>query len=143
MLLGVSSYKALSEGCILLLLFPPPLPFSFSLLLYPSPSPSSSSLLLCPSPSSPPLFLPPPPPSSSPLLSLQLSVRSKNTKEKLGSLFKGFSKSIDESMLKGHKDVDQWFENEKKFLTEYHVKYVAVPLPSSLHTHTHKHILVT
>ena len=53
----------------------------------------------------------------------QLSVRSKNTKERLGSLFKGFSKSIDESLvLKSHKDVDTWFEGEKKFLVEYHTK---------------------
>ena len=58
----------------------------------------------------------PPPP--------QLRVRTKNTKEKLGSLFKGFSKSIDESLLKSHKDVDSWFEEEKKFLDEYHLKYV-------------------
>ncbi len=57
------------------------------------------------------------------LPSLQLSVRSKNTKEKLGSLFKGFSKSIDESLvLKSYKDVDSWFEAEKKFLDEYHAK---------------------
>lgn len=62
-------------------------------------------------------------------LFLQLSVRSKNTKEKLGSLFKGFSKSIDESLLKGHKDVDQWFETEKKFLDDYHVKCVLIPPP--------------
>lgn len=64
-------------------------------------------------------------------LFLQLSVRSKNTKEKLGSLFKGFSKSIDESLLKGHKDVDQWFETEKKFLDDYHVKCVLIPPPPS------------
>lgn len=51
-----------------------------------------------------------------------MSVRGKNTKEKLGTFFKGFSKTIDESMLKGHKDVDPWFESEKKFLDEYHVK---------------------
>ena len=48
---------------------------------------------------------------------------------KLGSLFKGFSKSIDESLLKGHKDVDQWFETEKKFLDDYHVKCVLIPPP--------------
>lgn len=58
---------------------------------------------------------------------MQLSVRSKNTKEKLGSLFKGFSKSIDESLvLKSHKDVDPWFESEKKFFDEYHAKYVHI-----------------
>ena len=39
----------------------------------------------------------------------------------MGSLWKGFSKTFDESMLlKNHKDVDPWFEGEKKFLTDYH-----------------------
>ena len=55
--------------------------------------------------------------------SSQLSVRAKNTREKLGSFFKGFSKTFDDSvLLKGHKDVDTWFEAEKKFLVEYHAK---------------------
>ena len=53
----------------------------------------------------------------------QLSVRNKNTREKIGSLFKGFTKSFDESViLKNQKEVDPWFETEKKFLDEYHVK---------------------
>lgn len=52
-----------------------------------------------------------------------LSVRTKNTREKLGSFFKGFSKTIDESViLKSHKDVDPWFETEKKFLVDYHAR---------------------
>lgn len=39
----------------------------------------------------------------------------------MGSLWKGFSKTFDESMvLKNQKDVDPWFEGEKKFLTDYH-----------------------
>ena len=51
-----------------------------------------------------------------------MSVRTKNTREKLGSFFKGFSKSIDESIvLKNQKEVDPWLESEK-FLDEYHVK---------------------
>ncbi len=57
------------------------------------------------------------------VVNFQLSVRTKNTREKLGSFFKGFSKSIDESfVLKNQKEVDPWFESEKKFLDEYHVK---------------------
>jgi len=52
---------------------------------------------------------------------LQLCVRAKNTKERLGSLWKGFSKSFDAGVvLKSHKDVDPWFEAEKTFLDEYH-----------------------
>ena len=54
---------------------------------------------------------------------LQLRVRSKNTREKFGSFWKGFSKSMDENIiLKNHKDVDPWFEQEKKFLTDYHIQ---------------------
>lgn len=50
-------------------------------------------------------------------------MRNKNTREKLGSFFKGFSKTVDEGIiLKNHKDVDPWFELEKKFLTEYHAQ---------------------
>lgn len=53
----------------------------------------------------------------------QLRVRTKNTREKFGSFLKGFSKSVDENiLLKKHKDVDTWFENEKKFLTDYHTQ---------------------
>ena len=55
--------------------------------------------------------------------SLQLAVRGKNAKEKIGSLWKGLSKSVDESLvLRGQKDVDEWFDKEKVFLLEYSTK---------------------
>lgn len=58
----------------------------------------------------------------------ELGVRTKNAKERLGSLFKSMSKSVDENiLLKNHKDVDPWFEDEKRFLTDYntHVRDAA------------------
>lgn len=70
-----------------------------------------------------------------------LSVRRKNTKEKMGSLWKGFSKSIDESvMLKNHKDVDPWFEEEKKFLTDYHAALKESTRSSDRMTKSHKRL---
>lgn len=70
-----------------------------------------------------------------------LSVRTKNAREKLGSFFKGFSKSIDESLvLKSHKDVDPWFETEKKFLTEYHAKVRDATKNGDRTTKSHKRL---
>lgn len=69
-----------------------------------------------------------------------LSVRSKNTRERLGSFFKGFSKSIDESMLKSHRDVDPWFETEKKFLDEYYVTVRDATKAGDKVTKTHKRL---
>ena len=60
---------------------------------------------------------------------MQLRVRSKNTRERFGSLLKGFSKTVDENiLLKKHRDVDSWFENEKKFLTDYHMQLVTIDI---------------
>jgi len=50
----------------------------------------------------------------------ELSVRGKNKKEIMGSLFKRFSQSADEVLLSGQKDVDDFFEHEKNYLVEYH-----------------------
>ncbi|KXJ19152.1 sorting nexin-6 [Exaiptasia diaphana] len=52
----------------------------------------------------------------------ELNVRGKNKKEKLGGLFKGLAKGVDEALLSSQKDVDEFFESEKKFLVEYHNK---------------------
>lgn len=70
-----------------------------------------------------------------------LSVRTKNTREKLGSLFRGFSKTFDESvMLKNQKEVDPWFESEKKFLDEYHVKVRDATRQADRMTKSHKRL---
>lgn len=70
-----------------------------------------------------------------------LSVRTKNTREKLGSFFKGFSKSFDESVvLKSHKDVDSWFEGEKKFLVDYHGRVREATRSADKVTKSHKRL---
>ena len=52
-----------------------------------------------------------------------LRVRSMNAKEALGNLFKSMSKSVDVNiLLKNHKEVDSWFEDEKQFLIEYNTR---------------------
>uniref|UniRef100_A0A0N5BXH3 PX domain-containing protein n=1 Tax=Strongyloides papillosus TaxID=174720 RepID=A0A0N5BXH3_STREA len=49
-----------------------------------------------------------------------LSVRNKNKKEMVGSFLKKMTQSADEILLSGQKDVDDFFEQEKNFLVEYH-----------------------
>lgn len=50
-----------------------------------------------------------------------LSVRTKNKKERMEGLFKTFNKSTDELLLSAtQKDVDENFQKEKTFLLEYH-----------------------
>ena len=55
----------------------------------------------------------------------QLSVRGKNKKEKLSGLLANFSKSADDMVLSStQKDIDEFFERERVFLSEYlsHIK---------------------
>uniref|UniRef100_A0A0N4ZE26 PX domain-containing protein n=1 Tax=Parastrongyloides trichosuri TaxID=131310 RepID=A0A0N4ZE26_PARTI len=49
-----------------------------------------------------------------------LSVRNKNKKEMVGSFWKKMTQSADEILLSGQKDVDDFFEQEKNFLVDYH-----------------------
>ncbi|VDO38712.1 unnamed protein product [Brugia timori] len=53
-----------------------------------------------------------------------LSVRSRNKKELVGSFWKRLTQSADEVLLSGQKDVDDFFEHERNYLVEYytHVK---------------------
>ncbi|PVD26602.1 hypothetical protein C0Q70_14279 [Pomacea canaliculata] len=67
-----------------------------------------------------------------------LSVRGKNKKEKLGGFFKNLSKSVDETLLSGQKDIDDMFENEKQFLIEYHAKIRDATLKADRMTKVHK-----
>ncbi|KAI3422205.1 hypothetical protein GPALN_012736 [Globodera pallida] len=50
----------------------------------------------------------------------ELSVRSRNKKELVGSIFKRFTQTADEVFLSGQKDIDDFFEHEKNYLVEYH-----------------------
>ncbi|KAL8585213.1 Sorting nexin-6 [Nucella lapillus] len=69
-----------------------------------------------------------------------LSVRGKNKKEKLGGFFSRITKSVDESLLSGQKDVDDFFENEKIFLVEYHAKIKDATGKSDRMTKVHKNV---
>lgn len=71
-------------------------------------------------------------------LLFQLSVRQKNKKEKLGGFFKNLTKSADEVLLSGQKDVDDFFEQEKTFLVEYHNRIKDATIKSDKMTKTHK-----
>ncbi|XP_031566113.1 sorting nexin-6-like [Actinia tenebrosa] len=68
----------------------------------------------------------------------ELNVRGKNKKEKLGGLFKGLAKGVDEVLLSSQKDVDEFFENEKKFLVEYHNKLKDATRKGDQMTRSHK-----
>ncbi|GAB1599875.1 sorting nexin-6-like isoform X1 [Argonauta hians] len=69
-----------------------------------------------------------------------LSVRGKNKKEKLGGFFKSITKSADEVLLSNQKDVDDFFEQQKTFLVEYHVKIKDAATKSDRMTKTHKNV---
>uniref|UniRef100_A0A5S6QV09 Sorting nexin n=1 Tax=Trichuris muris TaxID=70415 RepID=A0A5S6QV09_TRIMR len=49
-----------------------------------------------------------------------LSIRGKNKKEMLESIWRRFSQSADEVLLSGQKDRDPFFEHEKNYLVEYY-----------------------
>jgi len=51
-----------------------------------------------------------------------LNVRGKNKKEIVGGFFTKVTKSADELLLSGQKDIDEQFEQDKLFLIEYHKK---------------------
>lgn len=52
--------------------------------------------------------------------SKNLNVRSKNTKERFGGFVKSISKNADELRFSNIKETDEFFEGQKKFLTDYH-----------------------
>ncbi|KAL3874342.1 hypothetical protein ACJMK2_037370 [Sinanodonta woodiana] len=69
-----------------------------------------------------------------------LSVRGKNKKEKLGGFFKSLTKTADEVLLSGHKDIDSFFEDEKHFLVEYHAKIKDATTKADKMTKAHKNV---
>jgi sorting nexin-5/6/32 len=70
--------------------------------------------------------------------SKDLNVRSKNTKEKFGGLVKSISKNADELRLGNQKDTDEFFESQKKFLTEYNAKIKEACTKVDRMTHVHR-----
>lgn len=69
-----------------------------------------------------------------------LSVRGKNKKEKLSGFFKTVTQSADEVILSNQKDVDDFFEQQKTFLVEYHVRIRDSCLKSDIMTKSHKNV---
>jgi len=68
-----------------------------------------------------------------------LSVRGKNTKEFLRGLAKGIAKGVDEKvLLSGQKDVDEYFEAEKKFYVEFHTRSKDASMKCDRMTSLHK-----
>ncbi|XP_037780652.1 sorting nexin-6-like [Penaeus monodon] len=68
-----------------------------------------------------------------------LSVRTKNKKEKVEGLFRSINKSTDEILLAAtQKDVDDYFEKEKGFLLEYHAAIKDSTLKADKMTQAHK-----
>lgn len=72
-----------------------------------------------------------------------LSVRSKNTKEKFGGLVKSLSKNADELRLSSQKDTDEFFENQKRFLTDYHNKIKVSCTKADRMTNNHRNLADT
>lgn len=70
-----------------------------------------------------------------------LSVRTKNKKEKVEGLFRSINKSTDEILLAAtQKDVDDYFEKEKGFLLEYHAAIKDSTLKADKMTQAHKSV---
>jgi sorting nexin-5/6/32 len=67
-----------------------------------------------------------------------LNVRSKNTKEKFGGLVKSISKNADEFRLLNQKETDEFFETQKKFLTDYNTKIKDACMKADKMTYNHR-----
>ncbi|XP_071834125.1 sorting nexin-6-like isoform X2 [Apostichopus japonicus] len=72
-----------------------------------------------------------------------LDVRGRNKKEKFGSLVKLVTKSVDEVLVTGQKDVDPFFERERTFVVEYHNKVKDSTARSDRMTRSNKQIADT
>ncbi|XP_040207128.1 sorting nexin-5 [Rana temporaria] len=69
-----------------------------------------------------------------------LSVRRKNTKEMFGGFFRSMVKSADEVLLSGVKEVDEFFEQEKIFLVNYHNRIKDSSFKAEKMTRSHKNV---
>ncbi|XP_049569113.1 sorting nexin-32 isoform X3 [Orcinus orca] len=70
-----------------------------------------------------------------------LSVRGKNRKELLGGFLRNIVKSADEALITGMsglKEVDDFFEHERTFLLEYHIRIRDACLRADRVMHSHK-----
>ncbi|XP_041093976.1 sorting nexin-32-like, partial [Polyodon spathula] len=72
-----------------------------------------------------------------------LSVRGKNRKEIFGGFFKNMVKTADEALIastSGLKEVDEFFDHERTFLLEYHVRVKEASLKADRMTRSHKNV---
>ncbi|XP_064623249.1 sorting nexin-6-like isoform X2 [Lineus longissimus] len=72
-----------------------------------------------------------------------LSVRGKNKKEKFSGFLKSVTKTADEVLLSGQKDVDEFFEHQKVFLVEYYVRIKDATAKGDKMTKVHKSVADT
>lgn len=68
----------------------------------------------------------------------QLSVRGKNSKEKLSGFFRTVTQSVDEVLLSNQKDNDEFFDHQRTFLVEYFTRVKDATLKSDRMTKSHK-----
>lgn len=67
-----------------------------------------------------------------------MSVRGKNSKEKLSGFFKTVTQSVDEVLLSNQKDKDEFFEHQRSFLVEYFSRVRDATMRSDKMTKSHK-----
>jgi sorting nexin-5/6/32 len=70
----------------------------------------------------------------------ELSVRGKNSKEKLSGFFKSVTQSVDEVLLSNQKDKDDFFEHQRTFLVEYFTRVKDATLRADKMTKSHKNV---
>jgi len=68
----------------------------------------------------------------------QLSVRGKNSKEKLSGFFRTVTQSVDEVLLSNQKDKDEFFDHQRTFLVEYFTRIKDATMKSDRMTKSHK-----
>lgn len=69
-----------------------------------------------------------------------LSVRGKNKKEKISGFFKSVTQSADEVLLSNQKDVDDFFDQQRTFLIEYHTRIKDATMKADKMTKSHKSV---
>lgn len=70
-----------------------------------------------------------------------LSVRGKNKKERLAGIFSNIRISADDLLLSStQKDIDEFFERERVFLTEYYSHIKDATIKADRMTHSHKNV---
>ena len=68
----------------------------------------------------------------------KLSVRGKNSKEKLSGFFRTVTQSVDEVLLTNQKDKDEFFDHQRTFLVEYFTRVRDATMKSDKMTKSHK-----